>query len=85
VADLTPEQRSLRARIAAHVMHAQHDSRQTSAAGRAAFLQRFIDEVDPDRTLSEQERLRCAEHAKSAYFSRLAFKSAKARRKRDAA
>jgi hypothetical protein len=41
----------------------------------------LIDEVDPDRELPEAERFRRAEHAKKAYFTRLALKSAQARRK----
>jgi hypothetical protein len=61
-------------------MHARHDARQTTAAGRAAFLARFEAEVDPDGTLSPEERSRRAEHARSAYFTRLALASAKARR-----
>ena len=75
---LTPEQR---ARIAAHAMHSKHDSRETTQAGRKAFLSRFEDEVDPDRLLPEAERLRRAEHARKAYFARLALQSAKARRR----
>jgi hypothetical protein len=82
--DLTPSERSLRARLAAHAMHSQHDTMKVSAAGRAAFMARFIDEVDPDRTLPEAERLRRAEHAKSAYFARLQLESAKARRRKKA-
>ena len=77
---LFPAERSLRARLAAHSMHARHDARQTTAAGRAAFLARFEAEVDPDGTLSPEERSRRAEHARSAYFTRLALASAKARR-----
>jgi hypothetical protein len=61
-------------------MHARHDVRQTTAAGRAAFLARFEAEVDPDGTFSPEERRRRAEHARSAYFTRLALASAKARR-----
>lgn len=79
---LTPEQRSLRARLAAHAMHAQHDSRATSAKARAAFAKSFLDQVDPDRILPEAERLRRAESARSAHFSRLAFASSKARKAR---
>lgn len=78
---LTPEQRSMRARMAAHAMHAQHDTRQTSANGRAAFLRRFLDEVDPDRQLPDAERQRRAEQARKAYFQRLAFKSSRARQR----
>ena len=78
---LSPAQRSLRARMAAHAMHAQHDSRQTSAAGRAAFLARFENEVDPDGILSPDERARRAAHARKAYFTKLALASARARRR----
>lgn len=79
---LSPSERSLRARLAAHSLHAQQDSRKLTANARSAFLQRFIDEVDPERVLSEPERLRRAGHARSAYFAQLAFASSKARRKR---
>ena len=44
--------RCIRARLAAHCMHAQHDARQTTANGRAAFLARFEAEVDPDGSLA---------------------------------
>lgn len=78
---LNPEQRTLRARIAAHAMHARHDSRATSAPGRRAFLERFEREVDPEGVLPIAERQRRAEHARKAYFTRLALKSSRARRK----
>ena len=63
-------------------MHAQHDPRDTTAKARESFLARFEDEVDPDRRLPADERLRRAEHARKAYFTQLALKSAKARRRR---
>jgi hypothetical protein len=66
----SPAERSLRARLAAYAMHAQRDSRQTSAPGRAAFLARFEREVDPDGTLDPAERQRRAAQARSAYFTR---------------
>lgn len=72
--------KSVRHQFAAHRLHAQHDSRELTAAARAAFLDRFVSEVDPDHTLPEGERLRRAEHARRAYFLQLAYKSAKARR-----
>jgi len=50
-----------------------------SQPARDAFMARFDEEVDPDRILSDAERKRRAEHAKKLYFTRLAFKSAKAR------
>lgn len=78
---LTPSERSLRARLAAHTLHATHDSRELTKSAREAFLKRFEDQVDPDRTLPEAERLRRAEQARKAYFTSLALKSARARRK----
>jgi hypothetical protein len=61
-------------------MHAQHDTRRTSANGRAAFLARFEREVDPDGRLDPEERIRRAEQARRAYFARLALAASKARR-----
>ncbi len=78
---LSPDERILRARLAAHTMHAQHDAREITAAARAAFLARFEAEVDPEGTLPPEERRRRAEHARSAYFTRLAFERAKAARR----
>lgn len=77
---MTPSERTLRARIAAHSRWAKEDPVAATAPARAGFEKRFLDEVDPDRVLPEAERLRRAKHAKSAYFSRLALKSAQARR-----
>ena len=79
---LSPSERTLRARIAAYSKHAKHDPRESTAPARAAALARFEDEVDPNRELPEAERARRAEAARKAYFTRLAFKSAQARRKR---
>ncbi len=79
---LTPEERSLRARIGAHSLHASHDPRQTTANARATFLSRFEDQVDPERVLVAEERKRRAEHARKAHFARLALASAKARRRK---
>ncbi len=62
-------------------MHSRHDSRETSAAGRKAFLDRFERQVDPDGVLPAEERARRADHARKGYFAALALKSAKARRR----
>lgn len=70
-------QRRIRARIAAHAMHARHDSRITTAPARAAFLARFEREVDPEGILPPDERARRARHALSAYMARLALKRTK--------
>ena len=79
---LTPAERSLRGRMGAYVVHARYDPRQTTAPARAAFLKRFLDEVDPDRVLPEPERLRRAAAARKAYFTRLAFLASRRRRDR---
>ncbi len=47
---------------------------------RRAFNQRFLDQVDPDRHLPDRERQRRAEAARRAYFTRLAYLSARSRR-----
>lgn len=79
---LTPEQRTLRARLGAHALHAQ--GKTTTEAAREAFDRRFLDEVDPDRKLPVDERLRRAQYARKAYFTRLALKSARARARKAA-
>jgi hypothetical protein len=72
-------ERSLRARLAAYALHAQHDPRETTANGRAAFLARFDREVDPEGLLEPDERRRRAEQARRAYFTRLSLAAVKAR------
>lgn len=79
---LTPVERQLRARMGGHACHAKHDSTQITAPARAAFLAKFERQVDPDGTLTPEERARRAEHARQQYFAGLALKSATARRKR---
>jgi hypothetical protein len=77
---LTPSERTLRARMAAHISHSRHDPKERTRAARDKFEQRFLDEVDPERVLPEAERERRAHHARKAYFTGLALKSAQARR-----
>jgi hypothetical protein len=77
-------ERSLRARLAAYAMHAQHDARETTANGRTAFLARFEREVDPDSALDPTERRRRAEQARRAYFTRLSLTAVKAKRAKPA-
>ena len=71
-------ERSLRARIGAYSLHAQGGT--NTAPARRAFLRRFLAEIPAD--LPEDERLRRAALARRAHFSRLALKSAQARRRR---
>lgn len=80
---LTPSERSMRARLAAHTLHANcPDPSEHTAPARQAFLTRFDRQVDPHGELDPAERARRAEHARKAYFASLALKSAKARRTR---
>jgi hypothetical protein len=79
---LSPEQRTLRASLAAHAMHAKHDSHEITANARAGFLAKFLDEVDASTPgLPEAERIRRAEHLLRAHMKRLALASSRARSK----
>lgn len=72
----------LRAKIAAHSRWAMTSNRSAATApARAAFNSRFEREVDPDGVLPPEERVRRAESARSAFYARLAYRSARARRK----
>jgi hypothetical protein len=79
---LTPQERTLRGRLGAYLLHARRDPRETTAAARAAFDRRFLDEVDPDRRLPEAERVRRAAAARKAHFTRLSYLAARRRRER---
>jgi hypothetical protein len=80
--ELSPDQRSLRARMAAYCLHAQRDPVETTRAARAAFMGRFERQVDPDLKLAEPERRWRADAARKAHFIKLALKSAEVRRRR---
>jgi hypothetical protein len=78
---VTPEQRSLRARLAAHESWAATaDPSARTAPARAAFLDSFETQVDPDGVLDPADRARRAEHARKAHLTRMALKSAQTRR-----
>jgi hypothetical protein len=79
---MTPAERRLRGQAGAYAMHARHDVRETSKAGRDAAWERFVDQVDPDRTLPEGERYRRAEAARRSHMSSIALKSVQARQAR---
>jgi hypothetical protein len=82
---LTPTERSMRASIAGHVSWANTaNPTARTAPARKAFDERFVDQVDPDRTLPPAERARRTVSAKKAYFKQLALKSARARRRKAA-
>jgi hypothetical protein len=78
---VTPEERALRGRLGAAVLHSRYHSADLTRAARLKFMERFINEVDPHRRLPEPERLRRAEQARRAHFLRLALASVKARRR----
>lgn len=80
---LTPEQRILRARMAAHQSWANTPDRKArTARAREAALTRFEREVDPDGMLDPVERAKRAESAQKAYMTRLSYKASVARRRR---
>ena len=74
---LTPQQRTLRARLAAYSMHAA--GKTSTKAATAASEARWAKQVDPDGVLSPDERDRRIKHAKKAHFTKLAYLSAKKR------
>jgi hypothetical protein len=53
-----------------------------TAPARRKMLERFEREVDPGNQLTPAERAKRAEFAREAHFTRLAMKSAQARRRR---
>ena len=81
--DLTPEQRSMRARLAAHRRWANTPDRTAATkAARDALMDRFEREVDPDGVLAPEVRMKLAANARSAYYTELALKSSRARKRR---
>jgi hypothetical protein len=80
VSNQTPSQRSQQARRAAHSSWARTpDPTARTAPARQRFLSRFEREVDPEGKLPVVERLRRADHARRAYFAKLALQSSKTR------
>lgn len=77
---LTPEEMSLRGKLAAHVMWSKVPDRSArTAPGRAAFDARFEKQVDPGGVMDPETRRKAAESAKKAHFARMAFRSAQVR------
>jgi hypothetical protein len=76
---LTPEETTMRARLGAYALHAA--GKTNTEPARKAFNERFYNEVDPNKELAPAERERRAMHARKAYFTRLALKSAQSRRR----
>ena len=79
---LTPEQRTMRARLAAHTRWSNATADDRSKQGRAAqrgLLERFAREVDPTSNLDPEDRYKRARSALNAHMARLALKSSQAR------
>lgn len=81
VASKIPEHGVPVARLAAHTKWATTDPVAGTEAARSAALLRFERQVDPDGVLPPQERARRAESLRKAYFTKIALRSAQARRK----
>lgn len=78
----TLSERSLLARLASHSSWAKTEDRSArTEAARQAFRDRFEQQVDPEGTLDPDERARRAENARKAFYTRLALKSVRSRRR----
>ena len=82
---VTPEQRTLRASIAAHTRWAGESGQEQAARGQAGLLAKFEREIRAaDPGLPDAEVARRAEHARQAHMARLSLASSKARKARKA-
>lgn len=77
---LTPAQRSMRGRIAANARWANEPDRLAATKpGRDAAFEKLLDEVDPQRTLPEAERLKRARNAQRAHLDRVRLAASRTR------
>ena len=77
--------RSTLAQLGAHSKWARCEDRtKATEPARQALQRKFEREVDPDGKLPPDELAIRAEHARKAYYTRLALKSAQARSQRKA-
>jgi hypothetical protein len=72
---------AIRGRIGGYVNASKNNPKEYTAKAREGFEKRFLDMVDKERLLPEEERQRRAEAAKKAYMNELARKSAQKRQK----
>ena len=80
--EMTPGERRLRAQLAAHSRWSRTPDRSAATApARAAFRDRFERQVDPDGILAPAVRAQLAESARTAFYRKMAYASARARRK----
>ena len=72
----------MRARIAANARWANEPDRLAATApGRRAAFEKLLDEVDPQRVLSDAERLKRARNAQKAQLDRVRLAASKNRRR----
>ena len=82
---LTPEQRQLRASIAAHARWSQENPAANASRGQAGLLAKFEREArQSEPGLTDAEYARRAQAAHRAHMGRLALASSKARARRAA-
>lgn len=72
----------MRGRLGQAVQRSRHDPNAYTAKAREAAWQRFITEVDPDRALPEDERMKRADAARRAHLLRASLKAAATRTRR---
>lgn len=82
--NLTPGQRQTRSRRASDTSSWANteDRTQRTAPGRAGMLRKFEDQVDPERTLTPEERAKRGEAAREAFYTRFSMRPVKAQRER---
>lgn len=82
----TSNERSLQGKLAAHTSWAQTENRSArTLPARQKFYESFERKVDPEGRMSPADRAKAAESARKAFYTQMALKSAKARRRRGSA
>jgi hypothetical protein len=71
-------------RMGTRALHEKYDGRALTANARAAFNQKFLDLVDPERILPEAERHARVAEARRSYFAQIGRRGAAAQRARRA-
>lgn len=78
----SPQERSNAARIAAFTRASKYDGATVTAIARDARFAQFEKQVDPEGTLSAEERYRRAKALQRAHMARIAKKAHEARRRK---
>jgi hypothetical protein len=78
-----PANQRLQAQMAAHISWTNTADRAArTAKARAAAMDRFDRQVDPEGKMAPAERAKRAESARKAHYARMAYNSVRARRAR---